>query len=179
MSLKYFIQGFHNPNYWTKNYWAQYGEFIISGGVRVYVTEDKFHIDCTNELYVLFTVNEKEIILMSELIGIIEWYRGDSYPLELTIKNKSDGEVIDLTGYSFILTVDTLKTPPDDTTKVFEVAGVLDADPSTGKVSFTPTTTDTNIDPASYYYDVQMIDSSGHIRTIAKNKWKLLQDITK
>ncbi|RKZ36690.1 MAG: hypothetical protein DRQ49_17500 [Gammaproteobacteria bacterium] len=116
---------------------------------------------------------------MATLIGEISWYRGDSYPLELTIKDKDSGSVIDLTGYSFILTVDTLKTPPDDTTKVFNVSGVLDGDPTTGKVSFTPSAIQTDIEPASYYYDVQMTDASSNIRTIAKNKFKILQDITK
>ena len=116
---------------------------------------------------------------MATLIGDIEWYRGDSYPLELTIKDKTSGLVIDLTGYSFLLTVDTLKEPPDDTTKVFDVIGVLDGDPTTGKVSFTPTAIQTAIDPAGYFYDVQMTDASNNIRTIAKNKWKILQDISK
>lgn len=116
---------------------------------------------------------------MTTLIGEIEWYRGDSYPLDLTIKNKNDSTVIDLTGYSFILTVDTSSAPTTDATKVFEVAGVLNADPTTGKVSFTPTALQTGITPKTYYYDVQMTDASGNIRTIAKNKWKIKQDISK
>lgn len=116
---------------------------------------------------------------MATLIGEIEWYRGDSYPLELTVKDANTKEVIDITGYSFILTIDTLKEPPDNTTKVFSVNGVLNVDPTTGKVSFTPTALNTAIDTGSYYYDVQMTDASIHIRTIAKNKWKILQDITK
>ncbi len=116
---------------------------------------------------------------MSDLLGEIEWYRGDSYPIEATIKNKETGVVIDITGYSFILTVDTLKKPEDATTKVFSITGVLDADPTMGKVSFTPTVSNTDIDPGKYYYDVQMTDSSGHIRTIAKDIWTILQDISK
>ena len=116
---------------------------------------------------------------MANLIGDIEWYRGDSYPLELTIKNKETKVIIDLTGYAFSLTVDTLQDPPDDTTQVFEVPGVLDIDPTLGRVSFTPTVLQTAIDAKGYFYDVQMTDSSGNIRTIVKNKWKILQDITK
>jgi len=116
---------------------------------------------------------------MANLIGEIDWYRGDSYPLELTIKDKATGMVIDITGYSFLLTVDTLQSPPDDTTKVFDVVGVLNGDPTTGKVSFTPTVTDTNKTPGSYFYDVEMTDASSNIRTIAKSKWKMLQDISK
>jgi hypothetical protein len=118
---------------------------------------------------------------MSEAIGIITMYRGDSYPLALTIKDKDTSEEIPLTGYSFIMTVDTLKLPPDDTTKVFEVAGLVDVDQvnNPGRVTFTPTTEQTNIDIKKYYYDVQMTDANGNIRTIAKNEFKIVQDITK
>ncbi len=116
---------------------------------------------------------------MATLIGELEIYRGDSYPLELTIKDKATKTVIDLTGYSFLMTVDTLQDPPDDSTKVFEITGVLDVDPTTGKVVFTPTALQTAIDPETYFYDVQMIDSSSNIRTIVKDKLKILQDITK
>lgn len=118
---------------------------------------------------------------MADLIGAIEWYRGDSFPLELTIKDKATSEAIDISGYTFSLTVDTLTAPPDNTTKVFEVSGVVDGDQATntGKVSFTPTAENTDLTPTTYFYDVQMIDGSGNIRTIAKNKWKISQDITK
>jgi len=114
---------------------------------------------------------------MAKLIGEIDWYRGDSYPLVLTIKDKATKSVIDITGYSFILTVSSIEDPIDDTTKIFEVNGVLDNDPTTGVVTFTPTQTD--FPAGTYYYDVQMTDASGNIRTIAKNIWNQTQDITK
>jgi len=118
---------------------------------------------------------------MATIMGSVEFYRGDSYPLELTIKNKETKELIDLTGYSFLLTVDSLKTPIDALTKVFEVAGVVDPDQvvSTGKVTFTPTEVQTDITTKKYFYDVQMTDASAHIRTIVKDTFTILQDITK
>ena len=109
----------------------------------------------------------------------ITWYRGDSFPIELTIKDKATGNAVDITGYAFKLTVDELQDPPDTSTKKFSVDGVLDGTPSTGKVAFTPSTTDTAILPADYYYDVQMTDASSNIRTIAKYKFTISQDITK
>jgi hypothetical protein len=114
-------------------------------------------------------------------IGSIQFYRGDSYPISLTIKDASSGEAIDISGYSFILTVDETKNPTDDSTKVFSVDGVVDADQTTnpGKVTFTPTTVNTSIAPQKYYYDVQMTDGDGNIRTIEKNTWFIEQDITK
>jgi len=113
------------------------------------------------------------------LIGNIEWFRGDSYPLELTIKDKETSLALDLTGYTFKLTIDSLKEPPDATTKVFEVDGVLDIDPTTGKVVFTPSAIQTAIAPGNYFYDVQMTDISSNIRTIVKDKWNIKQDISK
>ena len=112
-------------------------------------------------------------------LGEITWYRGDSYPILLTLK--SDTVAINLTGYAFILTVDSIQNPPDDKTKKFSVVGVVDPDQTvnTGKFTLKPTTTDTNIDSGTYYYDLQMTDPSGNIRTIAKDKWKMVQDITK
>ncbi len=113
------------------------------------------------------------------VLGDISWYRGDSYPLELEITNSDTEEIIDIVGCSFLLTVDSLKSPPDNTTKVFEVAGVLDDDTSTGRVSFTPSATSTDLTPGTYYYDLQITDSSSNIRTVSKGKWKIIQDITK
>lgn len=36
----------------------------------------------------------------------ISWYRGDSYPIEITVKDKESEAAIDLTGYTFLMTVD-------------------------------------------------------------------------
>ena len=116
---------------------------------------------------------------MADLIGDIDWFRGDSYPLTLTIKNKKTKEVIDITGYSFILTVDSEKDPVNTSTKIFSVVGVLSDTPINGVVTFTPSALATNFINNMYYFDIQMTDASGNIRTIAKYKWKQSQDITK
>lgn len=113
------------------------------------------------------------------LIDDIEWFRGDSYPAEILVQNKITEAAVDLTGYSFKLTVDSKLNPPDASTKLFEVTGDLDADPTSGRVSFTPTPEQTNLTPKTYYYDIQMTDPAGHIRTIAKYKWVIVQDISK
>lgn len=113
------------------------------------------------------------------LIDNIEWYRGDSYPAEILVTSAATGDPIDLTGYLFTLTVNSSKNPVDESEKMFEVLGDVNVDPTTGKVSFTPTATDTDLDPKTYYYDIEMRDPAGHIRTIAKFKWKIIQDITK
>ena len=104
-------------------------------------------------------------------------FRGDSYPIIFTLKDKVTGLPLDLTGSTFKLTVDTLKDPPDNTTKVFEVAGVLSATPTDGTVSFTPTALNTAI-VGKYYYDVQMTIGA-NIRTVVKSTFTISMDITK
>jgi len=112
-------------------------------------------------------------------ISDIEWYRGDSYPQELTITDKTSGDAVDITGYSFIMTVTSVRNPATISEQIFQVVGVLDGDPTTGKVSFTPSTVQTDINPAKYYYDIQMTDDINHVRTIAKFRFTIKQDITK
>lgn len=108
----------------------------------------------------------------------ISMYRGDSYPITLRLKDLTSGAVIDLTGCTLLMTVDSLEAPPDDTTKLFEVDGVLDADPTTGKATFTPTSANTAT-VGSYFYDVQLTDADGNIRTVVKSTFTVSQDITK
>lgn len=107
----------------------------------------------------------------------ISMYRGDSYPITFTLKD-SAGSTIDLTGCSLLMTVDQLENPPDDTTKLFDVTGALSDDPTTGVVMFTPTSANTAT-IGSYFYDVQLTDAYGNIRTVAKNTFTVSQDITK
>lgn len=106
-------------------------------------------------------------------------YRGDSYPTTITLIDKTTQTPVDITGYSFLLTVDKNQDPESSDTNEFQVVGELDVDPTTGKVSFTPTEDNTNLSKGTYYFDIQMTDASGHKRTIHKNKFIITQDITK
>ncbi len=116
-----------------------------------------------------------------ELIGDIEYSRGDSYPYSILIKDKAAGVYVDITGYTFILTVDPAKAPVDASNNVFSVVGVVDPDQVTnaGRVSFTPTEDDTD-NVGKFYYDIQFIDGSGNKRTFVKGfKFLIEQDISK
>ena len=107
----------------------------------------------------------------------ISMYRGDSYPITFTLKDSS-GSVVPLTGCSLLMTVNTLENPVDDTTKLFEVTGILATDPATGVVQFTPTAANTAV-VGAYFYDVQLTDTDGNVRTVVKNTFTITQDITK
>lgn len=107
----------------------------------------------------------------------ITLFRGDSYPIIFTLKDKITTLPLNLTGATFKLTVDTRKDPTDGTTKVFDVVGVLTATPIDGKVSFTPTTVNTGT-IGKYFYDVQMT-TGANIRTVVKDTFTITMDITK
>ena len=103
--------------------------------------------------------------------------RGDTYPFVFTVQD-SDGSAIDITGFTFTLTVDPEESPVDAANNLFALTGsvLVGAD---GTVEFQPTTEQSDQEPAGYYYDLQMTDLSTDIRTIAKGAWTVVQDITK
>lgn len=103
--------------------------------------------------------------------------RGDSYPIPFTLTDPA-GAVLDLTGCTVVLTVSAEAEPEDDTAQICQVAGVLADDPTTGGVSFTPTTADT-AEVGGYYYDIQVTDADGHVRTPVKSTLTISQDISK
>lgn len=104
--------------------------------------------------------------------------RGDSYPIPFTLVDPATGAPLDLTDCAVVLTVSAEAEPEDDTAQVCQAEGVLADDPTTGQVSFTPTPTDTAT-PGEYFYDVQVTDAAGHVRTPITSTVTILQDITK
>lgn len=105
----------------------------------------------------------------------IERKRGDTYPIEIAVT--SNGAPLNVSGASFVLTVDPSKAPTDDTTKLFSLTGVI-TDAPAGKVSFTPSALEAD-HVGKFFHDIQMTDGSGAKRTIASGKYVLTQDITK
>ena len=109
--------------------------------------------------------------------------RGDSYPLGIRLKESGGVNYLDITDYTFLLTVDTRQNPDDASTQLFQLVGLVDPDQeaNTGCVSFLPSVTNTDQDPATYYYDIQMTYGPGlaYLRTIAKEKFNIVMDITK
>jgi len=105
----------------------------------------------------------------------IERKRGDTYPMHFTIK--SNGVALDITSCAFKLTVDPSKDPVNDTNNLFSLTGTIENAPG-GVVRF-----DMNGAQADhlgkFFYDIQMIDAASFIRTIEKDKFNFVQDITK
>ncbi len=108
---------------------------------------------------------------------IINRYRGDTVPDEITVK-QPDGSPQDLTSYSFLLTVNSVKNPPDDTTQLFQVVGTI-IDAPNGVVEFAPNSTQANQTPGKYYFDIQAITPTGRKHTISAGIYRFKQDVTK
>lgn len=103
--------------------------------------------------------------------------RGDTYPVAFTL-NDSAGVPIDITGFTFILTVDPESDPVDALNNLFSIAGVI-TDAVNGTFTITPTAPDADQIPDTYFYDLQQTDGLGAIRTIAVGQWQVVQDISK
>ena len=104
--------------------------------------------------------------------------RGDDFPSQFKIVEDDEVTPIDITSWSFTLTVDPNKNPASDATNLFAVVGILD-DPLLGLVSFAPTSSNTDLAVKKYWYDIQQIDGGGKKRTIVKDRFVIEMDITK
>lgn len=103
--------------------------------------------------------------------------RGDTYAHEIEVTSESTGSVIDIAGFSFLLTVDTEKLPSNSDNNLFQITGSITDGPN-GLVEFVPTPQQAD-NVGNYFYDIQMTDGAGRIRTIDSGKYKVIQDITK
>jgi hypothetical protein len=109
----------------------------------------------------------------------LEYRRGDSRAIVFVLTDSSSGAALDLTGYtSPVLAVNSEPTPGDDTNELFKVTGTI-VDAAAGKVSFAPTTTDSDQTPSTYFYDAQIIDAAGGKLTFVRGKFAIKQDIAK
>ena len=98
--------------------------------------------------------------------------RGDSEARQFSIS----GVTPDISGFTFTLTVNKKKNPTGTSDQLFTLTGTKDVPNS--KVEFKPATTDTDLAPGDYYYDIQMNDASTK-KTMAKGIFRIVQDITK
>lgn len=104
-------------------------------------------------------------------------YRGDTFADTFTIFDNTTGLPVDLTGASLLLTVDPSATPVSSATNAYQIVGVI-ATPSSGVVSFAPTLSQSNR-VGYFYYDIQLTDITGKIRTVDNGVQQYKQDITK
>ena len=101
--------------------------------------------------------------------------RGDTYRIRRTVK--SGGVVVDITDWTFKLTISAVANPPDATDQVAQIAGVIDDAPN-GVVDFTPVADDVNW-VGRNFYDIEAVDAASAIITLDDGQFILLQDKTK
>lgn len=114
---------------------------------------------------------------MAELPNTITVYRGDSWPIVVTITDSTTGLPLNINAYSFKLTVDRKQNPIDTTTKVFETSGLV-IDASNGQVRFTPSAANHAV-AGNFFYDIQMTAGASTVKTIVKSQYIIEQDISK
>lgn len=105
------------------------------------------------------------------------WGRGDSDAKGFVVQD-SAGVAVNITGFTFALTVNSEVNPADQVNEKFSIAGVIGS-PTLGTVSFAPSTSNTDITPGTYFYDVEQTDGGGSIKTLIKGTCVIVQDITK
>ncbi len=108
------------------------------------------------------------------------YVRGDTDPIQFRLTD-SDGNPIDITSYTFRLSVDSVENPLDATrptaTEIFAVDGTI-TDAAAGRFEFVITTVMSDQTPGTYYYDVERTNGTKS-RTIVKSTFQIMQDITK
>lgn len=100
-------------------------------------------------------------------------FRGDTHTQRFTVLDTNKNP-IDITGWTFALTIDPDRSPTSADNNVGVFAGTI-ADGPNGVVDFDPT----GVPAGDYWFDLQGTDTAGRIRTIAKDRWFVEQDITK
>lgn len=110
--------------------------------------------------------------------------RGDDETQTLVLRDRQTRQVLDLSGYSFLLTVNTLEDPDTATSPGTVVLTMTGGGAADGSIVFTPTSdVDAmvpNVDEESYFYDIERTDmTSSRKKTILKGRYYIFQDITK
>lgn len=110
-------------------------------------------------------------------MATITRYRGDTVADTIAVQDES-GDAINVTGYTFLMTIDPAKAPADDTDNILQLTGAVVDGPG-GLVAFAPTELESEaLVPGKYWYDIQMDDGSS-ITTLALDRYVVVQDITK
>ena len=112
------------------------------------------------------------------------FHRGDTFVWERVYKDEN-GNVVDITGFSFVLTVDSRANPDDASTNIFQATATVPVG-TDGRLLFqfsvanwTAYTTAIGDPPNFAFYDMQQTDTSADLRTIRFGKFRVKQDKTK
>ncbi len=102
--------------------------------------------------------------------------RGDTKSIGMTLKD-SDGAVIDVTGYTFSLSVNSDEEPLNTANELFTSVGTI-VDGPNGKISFPVSVSDAD-NVGEFFYDAQLIDTATEKLTFLRGSFLMTQDIGK
>jgi hypothetical protein len=108
---------------------------------------------------------------MSDLLEII---KRDDIDLDVTITD-TDGNAIDLTNKTVIF---TMKENMFDEDYVIQKRITSHTDPTEGKTRVVLDHDDTNVTPKYYFFDLQVVSSTGKVTSIPRGQVRVMQDIT-
>ncbi len=110
---------------------------------------------------------------MARIRPDIEIIRGDTTSIDFT----SNG--IDLTGSTVFFTAKTaIDNDVDDSTAAIAVEVTDHTDPTAGVTVIPLSSTDTNIEPGEYFYDIQ-IKNGDTVTSIEPRKLEIIADVTR
>jgi hypothetical protein len=100
--------------------------------------------------------------------------RGDTTSINFTVAG------VDLTGATVFFTVKPeLTDDSTDTNAVITKEVTSHSDPTAGETVIELDSTDTDVEPGVYYYDIQIKRASGTILSIPARKLKIWADVTR
>lgn len=104
--------------------------------------------------------------------------RGDDWALKLNIT--SAGSVVDITGYTFWMTLksDIDMADPGDLQVTATPLNSSDAEAGIIYIA-APKTKTSLLEPGNYSYDIQQVDGLGNVQTLLIGKVRVIKDITR
>ncbi len=115
---------------------------------------------------------------MSTIRPDITLIRGDTSSIDFQLTDNNTP--VDLTGATVFFTAKpALTNDTTDSTAVIEVEVTTHTDPINGKTVIPLSSTDTDITPGIYYYDIQIKRDTNIITSIRARKLEVVADVTR
>jgi len=104
--------------------------------------------------------------------------RGDTYSRTINLKD-SAGDLIDATGYTIYFTVRKNVVSTSSSSDTDAIIYETIAGDASGIHTLTVTSTETNVDPGNYFYDIQIKKSDDTISSSSASSFVVNGDITR
>jgi hypothetical protein len=110
---------------------------------------------------------------------IKDMIRGDTRSFPVTFYDSDGVTPLSLVGGTVKFTVNATEEPSDNSAAVIQKTITVHTSPLNGQTTIALSSSDTNITPGEYYYDVQLTDASGNVLSKKKDILTVISDITR